>query len=117
MPRGDRTGPNGQGPMTGRGRGYCSGSDAPGIDAPGPGRGSGVGGGWGRGMGRGRGRRNLFFATGLPGWLRFGPFRADQTPGPDGEKQILENQAQALQSQLDRIRQRLDDLESKPAGK
>ena len=25
MPRGDRTGPDGQGPVTGRGAGYCTG--------------------------------------------------------------------------------------------
>ncbi|MEA1871201.1 MAG: DUF5320 family protein, partial [Candidatus Bipolaricaulota bacterium] len=31
MPRGDRTGPGGMGPMTGRGAGYCSGSAAPGF--------------------------------------------------------------------------------------
>jgi len=31
MPRGDRTGPWGRGPMTGRGLGYCSGSSAHGY--------------------------------------------------------------------------------------
>lgn len=31
MPRGDRTGPSGEGPMTGRGLGLCSGSDTPGF--------------------------------------------------------------------------------------
>ena len=30
MPAGDRTGPEGLGPMTGRAVGYCSGSDRPG---------------------------------------------------------------------------------------
>jgi len=30
MPRGDRTGPSGLGPLTGRGAGYCSGSVLPG---------------------------------------------------------------------------------------
>ncbi len=44
MPQGDRTGPNGQGPMTGRGRGFCSGFNAPGF----------VNSGFGRGFGRGR---------------------------------------------------------------
>ncbi|MDD2512757.1 MAG: DUF5320 family protein [Proteiniphilum sp.] len=32
MPSGDRTGPMGQGPRTGRARGYCSGFDAPGYE-------------------------------------------------------------------------------------
>jgi hypothetical protein len=31
MPRGDRTGPNGMGPLTGRGAGYCSGNIYPGF--------------------------------------------------------------------------------------
>lgn len=31
MPRGDRTGPNGMGPMTGRGAGLCAGFDSPGF--------------------------------------------------------------------------------------
>ncbi|QRX63171.1 DUF5320 domain-containing protein [Dysgonomonadaceae bacterium zrk40] len=32
MPSGDRTGPLGQGPRTGRARGFCSGYDAPGYE-------------------------------------------------------------------------------------
>ena len=31
MPRGDRTGPLGEGPMTGRRMGYCAGEDQPGF--------------------------------------------------------------------------------------
>ncbi len=31
MPRGDRTGPEGLGPLTGRAAGYCSGSGKPGY--------------------------------------------------------------------------------------
>lgn len=31
MPRGDRTGPWGQGPKTGRGAGFCSGNSVPGF--------------------------------------------------------------------------------------
>ena len=55
MPRGDGTGPEGMGPMTGRGAGYCAGTDAPGFGAP----------GFGRGFGLGGGRCNRFFATGF----------------------------------------------------
>jgi len=63
MPFGDRTGPLGFGPRTGRGRGYCSGFPTPGFMNPGPGfgfgrgwfgRGRGFGGGRGWGLGRGR---------------------------------------------------------------
>ena len=55
MPRGDRTGPWGLGPMTGRAAGYCAGYPVPGFmnPMPGFGRGFGYGRGWGRGYGRG----------------------------------------------------------------
>ncbi|MCD6153487.1 MAG: DUF5320 domain-containing protein [Syntrophobacterales bacterium] len=39
MPWGDRTGPMGYGPMTGRGAGYCAGYQMPGFANPTPGRG------------------------------------------------------------------------------
>lgn len=74
MPGGDRTGPNGMGPMTGRGVGICAGYDVPGSMTPSFRH--GFGGGRGRGMGRnfgmggGRGWRNQYYATGLPGWAR-----------------------------------------------
>ena len=59
MPWGDRTGPLGQGPRTGRGLGYCAGYDSPGYTRGTPaGRGYGLGRGWfgrGRGFGFGRG--------------------------------------------------------------
>jgi len=40
MPYGNRKGPEGQGPMTGRAQGYCSGNDSPGYTVPSPGRGN-----------------------------------------------------------------------------
>ncbi|MBN2569341.1 MAG: DUF5320 domain-containing protein [Deltaproteobacteria bacterium] len=69
MPRGDGTGPQGQGSMTGRGMGQCSGgkkkvrpdSNSLGTPAGRPGgRGNSSGiksGGTGRGLGRGQGNR------------------------------------------------------------
>ncbi|KPL06443.1 hypothetical protein AMJ86_08525 [bacterium SM23_57] len=57
MPGGDRTGPWGQGPRTGRALGFCAGYDRPGYMSPGWGRGFGGGRGWGRGFGAGRGGR------------------------------------------------------------
>ncbi|HXL02849.1 MAG TPA: DUF5320 domain-containing protein, partial [Candidatus Atribacteria bacterium] len=65
MPGGDRTGPWGLGPMTGRAAGYCAGYSVPGYMNPIPGRGwgAGFGRGWGRGyFGRGRGWRNWYRA-------------------------------------------------------
>ncbi|MFO7848930.1 MAG: DUF5320 domain-containing protein, partial [Spirochaetia bacterium] len=46
MPRGDHTGPFGEGPMTGRAMGYCAGNNRPGFAA---GRGPGYGPGFGAG--------------------------------------------------------------------
>ncbi len=69
MPLGDRTGPAGLGPMTGRAAGYCAGYSVPGYMNPiygrapyggyyGVGRGGYPrGGGRGRAWGGGRGRR------------------------------------------------------------
>lgn len=57
MPNFDGTGPMGMGPMTGGGRGYCMGYVNQYNRFP----------FWG---GRGRGYRHMYYATGLPGWLR-----------------------------------------------
>jgi hypothetical protein len=109
MPRGDGTGPEGMGPMTGRGAGYCAGYDVPGYDNPMPGR------GFGRGGGRGRRWRHWFYATGLPGWLRFG--RAPWWGAPAGpptreqETEALKAQAGWLQQQLDAINKRIGELD------
>ncbi len=129
MPRGDGTGPRGMGPMTGRAAGYCAGYDAPGYATTGigwgarMGRGFGVGRGyWGGGSGYwgggGRGWRNMYYATGVPGWARYGrwgvppayPGPYDE-PDPDIQKAALKSRADALQAQLDLVMKRLSDLE------
>jgi hypothetical protein len=56
MPRGDHRGPNGLGPMTGRGMGFCAGRDEPGFTHAGWGHHHGFGRGFDRGFGRGFGR-------------------------------------------------------------
>jgi hypothetical protein len=116
MPAGDGTGPRGMGPMTGRGAGYCAGYDVPGYAHPMPGRGFGVG--WGRGGGWGRGRRwrHWYYATGLPGWARFGYAPAwgappAAPPTPEQETEFLRTQAEWLKEQLDAISQRITELE------
>ncbi len=121
MPRGDRTGPAGMGPMTGRAAGYCAGYGMPGHANPAFGRGFGVGfgrgrGAWGRGFGGGgRGWRNMFYATGAPGWMRYGGYAAPVGDlEPEVEKQALRNQADAMQGELDSIRKRLEELEKDP---
>jgi hypothetical protein len=123
MPAGDGTGPRGMGPMTGRGAGYCAGYGAPGYANPMPGRGFGMGWGRGRGGGGGRGWRNMYYATGLPGWARYGyapawgappaaaygPYGAP--PTPEQETEFLKSQAEMLKEELDAISQRIAELE------
>lgn len=122
MPRGDRTGPWGTGPMSGRGAGFCAGSGAPGDADPAPGRGFGIGFGrgrgfWGRGF-RGGGWCHRFCATGLPGWMRFGRFGPGYPhPDPEQEKQGLRNRAEALESELEALKKRIRELETGPAEK
>lgn len=104
MPRGNRTGPIGLGPMTGRRAGYCAGYDAPGYANPAPrlGMAHGLGGG-------GHGRRNMFYATGLPRWARWGY----TPPAPQQKAEALKEQAGWLKDQLDAINKRIEELERK----
>lgn len=131
MPGGNRTGPMGQGPMTGRGLGYCSGNTAPGFATAGFGRGFGFGGG---GRGRGRGWRNWFGATGVPGWQRaawgwpaFGAgwgAAATQTPAftppamtGEQELEMLKQQAQSFAGALEQLNGRIAELEAQTQAK
>lgn len=126
MPRGDRTGPAGMGPMTGRAAGYCAGYGMPGFGNPAADRGFGMGFGRGRGAwgggrfagGGGRGWRNMYYATGQPGWMRYGGYGAPiGDPDPEIEKQALKNQADAMQNELDAIRKRLEEIEKEEPAK
>ena len=122
MPRGDATGPMGRGPMTGRGAGYCAGLDMPGYTNNTVGRGFGMGFRRGTGVGGRRGRgggfgfRNRFVTTGL---ASFGGIFAtpNQNADPEAEKQALNYQAEALQSEMDAIKKRLDELNTKTQKK
>lgn len=105
------------GAMTGRTAGYCAGAEMPGYAGPAQGRGAGMGFGRSRGFGGGRGWRNMFHATGLTGWMRFGGYAAPPSrPDPALERQALKNQAEALQSELDFVKKRLGEIETGPAA-
>jgi len=128
MPRGDGTGPWGQGPMTGRGAGFCGGYEMPGYANPTLGGGfgwGGRGGGGGRargfgGGGGGRGRRNMYWATGMPGWARVGPFPGPGVGAPaygagmskSEEVEVLKQQAEYFKANLEDIEKRLQAMES-----
>ena len=97
MPGRDGTGPMGQGPMTGWGRGFCRGGGGWG------GAGRGYGYGFGRGMRRGAGRG---FGRGRWGYPQVTP--------PESERDMLQEEATMLRSELDAITQRLDELSAAP---
>ena len=132
MPRGDRTGPQGAGPMTGRGAGICAGYDVPGYANSSFGRGFGRGrrGGYGNGMGGGRGWRNQYYATGMPGWARvyagpYGPpvaYAAPVAPAAtrdaarDVELAHLKEQAAYFKEALHDIDAYISELKQEPAS-
>lgn len=122
MPGGNRTGPMGMGPRTGRAAGYCAGFGAPGYETTVSHRGFGMGAGRGRGFsGGGRGWRNRFYATGTPGWMHYGDefgYPVDnRMPAPEAEKRALKSQAESLKTEMDFIKKRLEELETKSATK
>jgi hypothetical protein len=66
-----------------------------------------------RGFGGGGRNRNRFYATGAPGRTQFGGYAAPyQTFDTGVERQALGNQAAALQSELDFIKKRLEEIDS-----
>ncbi len=113
MPRFDRTGPWGEGPMTGGARGYCNPAQAgyrPPMYGPGIGRGRGLRRGFGPGYGRGRG-----FGGGgdFPAWGR-GYAQGYNTPyplEPSEELNMLKAEADAMKGGLDEINKRVEELE------
>jgi len=121
MPGGDRTGPLGAGPRTGRSAGYCAGYNMPGYANPVGGWGAGRAGGFGYGAGFGRGGyghgwRNRFFATGVPGRaMGYGYQPAYAVPdfGREDERSFLMEQAEYFKASLEDINKRLDKLQSR----
>lgn len=83
MPGQDKTGPNGQGPMTGRGLGPC-------------GQGLARGRGMGRGLGRGFGFRQAFMQP--------------QVITEAQEKEILEQELEAIKAEQAEIESRLKKI-------
>lgn len=118
MPGGDRTGPMGAGPMTGRGAGYCAGYGMPGYANPIPGRGFRFGGG--RGGGFGRGFRGGFrhwgtpYPAAFPAWGY--PYGQTATPSRRDELNDLKEQARYLKDMLADINSRIDALTDKQEG-
>lgn len=72
--------------------------------------------------GFGRGWRHMYYATGLPGWMRAGWWPAPLASGvpvfEEAELQVewLKQQARLLEKQLKAIRDQIDILEKKGKG-
>lgn len=120
MPGGDRTGPGGLGPRTGRGLGYCAGYDTPGYTK---GPGMGFGRGWGRGRGRGYWRgygRGWGYGAPIyapivappPVYTPYKPITSvDQLTMLKQEKEYLESEMNGVKNALDDISKRIEELE------
>ncbi len=105
MPRGDRRGPAGAGPMTGRGLGHCAGYPHPGyaVSAP-PMR-------WASGgYGRGWRHRHVYHATGLPYWARGG--YVPPAPNPAQEVETMKAYARDLREELEAIEAEIEEIEA-----
>jgi len=102
MPAGDRTGPTGDGPMTGRGAGFCGGATEEDFVKAAGRRGFGQGFGAGRQRGRGGGRG-----------FGFGRGRAG---GEDRRVLDLEGSSAKTESLLHRLMDRLEAIEKRIPG-
>lgn len=113
MPRGNRTGPRGDGPMSGRGAGYCAGNDRPGFASSGMGYGRGFGRGmaYGQGRGRGMGYDGPGFREPDPYYSRTVPIYRE--PSPDEEKKYLEDVVKDLEAELENVKTRINELAKK----
>ncbi len=121
MPGGDRTGPLGYGPMSGRGAGYCAGYSVPGYFNAWGGQPGGVFGRMrGRGFGRGRGFRRAAH-MGYPFYTPYAsvppvhPFYGCAYPyqGSIDSKQemdLLQAEAEDIKAELDAVNKRIDEL-------
>jgi len=99
MPRGDRTGPSGEGPTTGRGMGYCTGNENPGYMNSFSNRGGGYGRRFQAGPGYGRGGGFGFRG----GYGSYNPENISDV----SEKTLIENEIRILKDQLSALEVRL----------
>lgn len=94
MPRGDGTGPAGQGLMTGRGMGYCAGFNVPGFMNFRFGRGFG----WRRGI--------------MPIQQQLAPIQQiqPQVITEQQEREMLEQELELIKQEMDEIQKRIKEL-------
>ena len=109
IPRGNRTGPRGLGPMTGRAAGYCAGYPIPGFMNPTPRPGRGFG--WRRGS-RGWGRG---WPTHVPWQTIYPPptYAIEQPRSPTEELLALEDYKKELKAEKEDLEQEMKELETR----
>ena len=113
MPRGDGTGPIGQGPKTGRAAGYCAGYNTPGFMNPVPHRVWGRGFWGGRYGGRGRGYRWWWrpaYPPLYPPVASYPDYPAPYPVEPKDEINYLEGVAETLRKELEDVQKRINEL-------
>ena len=103
MPHGDRRGPNGNGPKTGRGLGFCYGNETAGFTNMERG-GRGVG--YGRGRGFGNQHRYGGHGYGINQMRRY--VQSDFVGV--SEKTLIENEINILKDQLTALEERLKNI-------
>jgi len=117
MPRGDKTGPDGAAPMTGRAAGYCAGYSVPGYLNSICGYGRGFGRGWRRGFGR-------IFVYPPPAAVQpvypaaYMPVAQPQTPEQEivaleNYQKSLEEEKKELDQEMGGVKARIEELKSK----
>ena len=97
MPYGDGTGPNGQGPMTGRGMGFCAGYPVAGFR---------------RGAGRGFGRGFRRMAPAMQPVQQMPIQPIVQPIAKTEEKNILKDELEQIKAEKQEIEKRLKELEA-----
>lgn len=101
MPRGNKTGPDGMGPMTGRAMGFCNGFNSSGftrgVDL---GRGAKFGRGGGRGCGRGIGFARVF---------NMNADYAEQNFNPINSKESIKTEIESVEKYLNELKNMVNE--------
>ena len=111
MPRGNRRGPEGMGPMSGRGAGYCAGYDMPGCANPMMYRG-----GYGRRAWDRPGGHGMYRGGGHFGWMRDAAYVVPFPPEMSAEEKLgrLKTREDWLKEQLEEVRGDMEKLQKDP---
>ncbi len=111
MPRGDGTGPDGLGPMTGRNAGYCAGYNVPEYANTGAGKGLGLARGF-RGGRASRGARPAGPPAGAVRRSRLAEPQVSEEKAKEIELKNLKRTAEDLEDQMEAVKERIQQLQA-----